>query len=271
MLNGSAVVVANISYAPFCYKITLRVPSTEPIAAGQFAHIQIDSSSILLRRPFSYWDARPAGRGKTDVDLLYTVVGTGTELLARQRRGKRLGYLGPLGIGFAPPHDDVERLLFVAGGVGIVPFYLFTKQLRASEIDLPIQLLFGARTSGMLWGIDDFTPLNIEVNPITEDGSRGFRGRVTDLLEETLARVKGRRVALYACGPEPMLDRVALIARRKKIRCEVSLEKRMGCALGACGACVTKVYTDDRRDWRYSRICIEGPTYAVDRLYLEPA
>jgi dihydroorotate dehydrogenase electron transfer subunit len=270
LLNGTVPVVANVAYAPACYKLTLRVPSSQPIAAGQFAHIRVDEESTwpLLRRPFSYWDARPARRGTTDVDLLYTVVGLGTDVLSRTRRGDRVGYLGPLGIGFTPVHD-ADRIVFAAGGVGIVPFYLFTRQLRTLGIRTPITLLFGARTKSMLWGIEDFPKLRIGVEAATEDGSRGFRGRVPDLLSKHLGRPRRKKIALYTCGPEPMLERVVTIARRRNIWCEASMEQRMGCALGACGACVTRVHANDRTGWRYSRICIEGPTYNAERLVLQ--
>jgi len=261
--NGEATVVRQARYAPNCWKVTLDVPSAEPVQAGQFCHILTEfSTEPLLRRPFSYWDVVPGGGG-AQVDLLYTVVGKGTEILARKRPGERVGYLGPLGIGFTP--KPARTYVFVAGGVGIVPFYIFAKQARAPRMIL----LFGGRNESMLYGIDDFAGVGVEAHAATEDGSRGRRGLVTQLLDDWLPKLDRQDVQLYTCGPDRMMDAVVRIARRERVPCEVSMERHMGCALGACGACVTKVIGDDGTDWRYSRICVEGPTYDASRLVLE--
>ncbi len=263
--NGEATVVRQERYSPNCWKMTLGLPDPGPVDAGQFCHVLADfAPDPLLRRPFSYWDVRDGGR---EVDLLYTVVGRGTALLERKRPGDRVGYLGPLGIGLT--HQPAKTWVFVAGGVGIVPFYIFAKQARERGGAPRMILLFGGRTESMLYGIDDFPSLGVEAAAATEDGSRGRRGLVTQLLEERLPGLDPKDVQLYVCGPERMIEAVVRIARREGLPCEVSMEKRMGCALGACGACVTKVVAEDGSDWRYSRICIEGPTYDACRLVLE--
>jgi dihydroorotate dehydrogenase electron transfer subunit len=266
--NGPATVIQQVQVSPGCWKLTLAVPSREPIAAGQFCHVLTDSrSDPLLRRPFSYWDARDGHDGTTHVDLLYTVVGKGTQILSRKELGESVGYMGPLGIGFSP--KPVRTVVFVAGGVGIVPFYIFAKQLAARGHAPRMVLLFGGRSQTMLYGIDDFPRIGVEAYASTEDGSRGKKGLVTALLEEMLPRLARTEIQLYSCGPDRMNAAVVRIARKEKIPCEVSMERHMGCALGACGACVTKVLTDDGSDWRYSRICYEGPTYDSGRLLLE--
>ena len=267
--SGDATVLRQERYAPDCLKMTLRIPTRRRFDAGQFVHIRCGESTFpLLRRPFSVWDARPAARGGQDVDLLYTVVGAGTRVLAGHGPRSSVGLMGPLGVGFhADPDADV--FLFVAGGVGVVPFYLFARQIRAGGLSAPMILLFGARTKSMLYGIDDFAGVDVEAHAATEDGSRGRRGLVTDLLADFLRRARGWNVRMHACGPEGMLERVARLAERRHVPCEVNLEKRMGCALGACGACVQKVWADDGKDWRYSRICHEGPTYDARKLIMK--
>ncbi len=268
IFNGEATVVRQVRPSPHCWKMTLEVPSGEKVEAGQFCHLLAENATEpLLRRPFSYWDAREGGDGVSQVDLLYTVVGKGTEILARKRPGARVGYLGPLGIGFTP--KPARTWVFVAGGVGIVPFFHFARQARSRGLAPRIILLFGGRTESMLHAIDDFAPEGVEAHAATDDGSRGRKGLVTELLEDWIPKVDRASVQLYACGPDPMMDAAVRIARREGLPCEVSMEKRMGCALGACGACVTKVLADDGKDWRYSRICIEGPAYDSARLVLE--
>jgi len=266
--NGEAEVLHQERLAPECWRMDLRVPSAEPVAAGQFCHLRIGSGTDpLLRRPFSYWDARPAGKGSSRVTLVYTVVGKATGMLARKRPGSRVGYLGPLGNGFS--RKPARTCLFVAGGVGIVPFHHLARQVRPLKPRPRMILLFGGRTASRLYGIDDFRPLGVEVLASTEDGSRGWKGLVSGLLEDRLPGLDRRGLVLYVCGPEKMTEAVVRIARREGLRCEVSLERRMGCALGACGACVTRIADDPGEGWRYSRACCEGPVYDAARLVLE--
>jgi dihydroorotate dehydrogenase electron transfer subunit len=268
--NGDAKVVRQERRGA-AWMLTLDVPNRDAVEAGQFCHILVEPGRTdpLLRRPFSYWDVRPGGEGSTHVDLLYTVVGKGTRLLETKRPGDVVGYLGPLGIGFTPK-PAATTWVFVAGGVGIVPFYALAKQARARGGMSPrMLLLFGGRTQSMLYGIDDFPGVGVEAVAATEDGSRGSKGLVTKLLEERLKELNPATTQVYTCGPDRMMSAVMKIALAAKLPCEASMERHMGCALGACGACVTKVVDDGPDGWRYSRICVEGPTYDACRLVLE--
>ncbi len=261
ILNQEVEVLGQVEYTPVCKKITIRIPENHPVQAGQFCHVLTEPGNApLLRRPFSYWDVRPG-----EADLLYTVVGEGTGALAKKQAGDTVGYLGPLGFGFTP--SEKPTYIFVAGGVGIVPFYIFAKQVRESGKSPRMILLFGGRTGDMLYGIDDFAEVGVEAHAATEDGSRGVKGLVTHLLEKWLPELERESIMMYTCGPDPMMNAVVRIARREELSCEVCMERRMGCALGACGACVVKVKDGD--DWRYSRICFEGPTYDASLLVIE--
>lgn len=268
LYNGDAYVVKQLPYGPGCWVVRLAVPVKTPIVAGQFAHVLVEPGRTwpLLRRPFSFWDVHYHKNALTNVDLLYTVVGHGTELLERRKPLDKVGFLGPVGKGFTLRRDR-KTYVFVAGGVGIVPFYLFAKQIRAAKHGARLILLFGARTQHALWGIDDFDAIGVETHAATDDGSRGFKGFVTDLMKRKLGELDRGDVMLYTCGPDAMMRRVVETAQREDLPCEASLERRMGCALGACGACVTKVR--DGGDWRYSRICMEGPTYDARELVLD--
>ena len=266
--NGPAYVVSQERIAPNCLRMRLAAPVRGPVAAGTFAHILCDEEATdpLLRRPFSFWDVEPQEGAWTNLDIVYTVVGKGTEILSRKRPLDTVGFLGPVGRGFSQ-NPDRNLYVFVAGGVGIVPFFHFARQVRESGLDTRMLLLFGARTESMLYGIDDFPAAGVETQAATDDGSRGRKGLVTDLLVRVLKKTDPSRTMIYSCGPDRMMDRVVRIARERNLPCEVSMERRMGCALGACGACVTKVVDGD--DWRYSRICWEGPAYDAARLVLE--
>ena len=245
---------------PHAKIMTLRVKGRFGSLPGQFLHVRCsDETYPLLRRPFSVYTERRAGKD-TDVDILYTIVGVGTRELSLMRRGDAVTIMGPLGKTFED-NPGADRLLMVAGGVGIVPFLIFSERLPRPD---RIKLLFGGRTRQHLYGLKLFKKLGIEVGLATDDGSIGHKGFVTELLERELAC--GGSVQVYTCGPEAMMERVIMIARKNGVPCMASLEKRMGCALGACFACVTKVVDGD--GWRYSRICIEGPVYDAAQLVL---
>jgi dihydroorotate dehydrogenase electron transfer subunit len=265
--NGEAKILRQERLAPNCLRMTLEVPRKEPVAAGQFCHIRAGRMhDPLLRRPFSYWDVTHPRRGVTHATLVYAVVGKATEILEEMPPGSRVGYLGPLGNGFDP--SPARTLIFVAGGVGIVPFYHLARQALSRKPKPRILLLFGGRTETHLYGIGDFAPLGVRVRAATEDGSRGVKGLVTDLLERELPGLDREGLRLCVCGPDRMTEAVVRIARREGLPCEVSLERRMGCALGACGACVARVTEDGGAGWRYSRACCEGPVYDASRLVL---
>lgn len=261
------IITQNLRISPHAVLQTIRVPVQMDLRAGQFTHVRVDEDLYfpLLRRPFSIWDCRRTVDG-TDVDILFAIRGRGTQRLAGREIGARVGFLGPLGNWF---QDDpsAKHILFVAGGVGIVPFYIFTKQIRARRPNASITLLFGARTKDMLYGIDRFPELGIDVRAATDDGSMGHKGLVTDLVRDFFAERGKAGVQMFGCGPDPMLHALVKLARREGIPCQLSLETRMGCALGACRACVTPVVAEG--GWRYSRVCCEGPNYDAHSLYWE--
>ncbi len=260
IVSLSGVTLSNRKISENGYKLSLQVDSELAIKPGQFAHLRVDEGCVdpLLRRPLSIWDAS-VRNGKTIVDFVYAVVGRGTELLSMKQRGDVVGFLGPLGNWFTG-EDGRQRYIFVAGGVGIVPFYIFARTLLQQNSLADISLFFGARSKGFLHGLKDLQKLGIKIETATEDGSMGRRGYVTELLLEDI----DPQALYYACGPDRMLEAVAGIAKEKNLRCELSLERRMGCALGACRACVTKVVDDG--GWRYSRICCEGTVYSANQL-----
>lgn len=269
--NVDARVVRKIRCGEDGWRMTLRFGGRFGAIPGQFVHVRVaEADRPLLRRPFSVWNERRAGKG-TELDILFNVVGVGTRELERRKVGDRVRVMGPLGTGFVE-NPRAHTYVFVAGGVGIVPFYMFKKRLAASR---RVVLLFGGRRAGRLYGIRDFRRLGVEVHAATDDGSAGRHGLVTELLPPFLT--PGHQI--YVCGPEAMANRAILMAREAGVPCQASLEKHMGCALGACGACVTKVRDlpaeagksakagDD--DWRWSRICIEGPCYDAAQLVVE--
>ncbi len=187
------------------------------------------------------------------IRLAVDVVGRGTELLCAEKRGGTLNLIGPLGKGFGT-HGKVDgRIVLVAGGIGAAPLLFLAGELSRHASGC-IDFLMGARSAGHHDLVEGLVPAGVRMIRATDDGSLGRRGTVSDPLRELIASEKVNHIA--ACGPAPMLAAVARISRESGISCEVSLEERMACGLGACLGCAVK-----RSDGRMVRSCVDGPVF----------
>jgi dihydroorotate dehydrogenase electron transfer subunit len=217
---------------------------------GQFVNIKVDNSvAPFLRRPFGIHRVN-----NRRVSILYEILGKATEILSRRKSGGYLDVLGPLGHGF-----DYGSPVIIAGGMGVAPlFFLAEKLAQDSKFTVagkPIVLL-GAKTKKQVLCEKEFKKLGCDVTIATDDGSRGFKGKVTDLLRHFLSNFRHRiSTSICACGPRPMLKEISRIAKKYNIPAQVSLEEHMSCGIGACLGCV--VNTKDG----YKRVCKEGPVF----------
>jgi len=239
-------------------------PLAEAAAPGQFVTVTVPGPNApLLRRPFSIHRVLPDGH----VQILFKIVGEGTLLLSQSKRGELLDVLGPLGDGVFRPVEKRPHILLVAGGIGIAPLLFLADRLLADKQYSPL-LLFGGRSQVDLPARESFAELDIETQLITEDGSRGRQGLVTDLLDESLAK-DTPACQVMACGPTPMLQAVADRCAQSGTPCQVSLETVMACGAGSCYGCVVEV-CDDCADKNapvaYERVCHEGPVFDAARL-----
>ena len=258
-IQAQGTVLCNTRLQGDYFRLELSLPEIASLAqAGQFVHIRIpDLEGHILRRPFSIFDTDPtAGR----LAILYKVVGVGTARLSRVPQGVTLDVLGPVGRPFSPlPESRSRKSVIVAGGYGCAATFLLAKNAQQ-----PPTVLIGGRTAGDILLADEYAGLGCEVHLSTDDGSMGFHGRVTSLLEKIHASAPFFWLA--ACGPVPMLKTLAGLMPRLGIAGELSLDQAMCCGVGACFACVTKVKADNEQGWTYSRICAEGPVYPAESL-----
>ncbi len=247
------------------YLLTLRSPEqARLVQPGQFVMLKCAAGLNdlpLLRRPFSVFDTHPdpkSGR-PTGLDLLVKDVGIGSHKLCLLRAGEEIYVLGPQGRPFHLPGEMRNRVgdaFLVAGGVGIAALYLLARRLI--EAGITPTLFYGGRSEADLVLRENFEKLGIEVLLSTEDGSCGERGMVTAPLERFLQARPRANLRVYACGPWAMMKAAHELAVRFKLHCEVSLEARMGCSLGACMGCVVRSW-DEKREEQYVRVCQEGP------------
>lgn len=216
--------------------------------AGQFAGINCGGGS-LLRRPLSICDAR----GDT-VEFVFEVKGEGTRRLADYPAGGCLDILGPLGNGFDIPDG---KILVAGGGVGVPPL-LFAACSAPGRVDA----VLGFRDSGRIILKDRFEEVCGDVRVTTDDGSYGIAGTISGPLEELLE--KGGYEAVLACGPRAMLGAAAALCGRYGVPCQVSVEERMGCGIGACLVCACATVADGGT--RMSRVCKDGPVFNATEL-----
>jgi dihydroorotate dehydrogenase electron transfer subunit len=269
-LQTGAPVLANTRLALNTYSIRLAAPEiARIIRPGQFVMLRLPGTTDpLLGRPFAFYDTVIGERNEpVALDVVYLVVGKMTGRLAGLATGDSVDMWGPLGNGF-PTLEGVEHVALVAGGIGQTPFLVYARELlgqrgyggapprRAAR---RVSFYYGVRTAELAACVDDFRNANAEVHLASDDGSIGFHGFVTELLE------RGERPQeIVGCGPEPMMKALAALAARWGVRCHLSLETPMACGLGICFSCVTRVHTAD--GWDYRRVCMDGPVFDASRL-----
>ncbi len=253
-INESARIICQDQVAPEHFRLRLEAPDVAVAASpGQFLQVAVsDRRDPLLRRPMSI------GAADTElgtVEMIYKVVGTGTNLLSRRVAGDRISVIGPLGHPFLLP--DVGRVLLVGGGAGMPPMHFCATRLDPDRV----VVLQGARREKLLLYRDEFESRGVRHVITTEDGSAGEHGLVTSVLEPMLADTQPP-VAVLTCGPMPMLMAVAALARRYEASCQVSLEEHMACGIGICMGCaVEDVQTDEPA---YRLVCVDGPVFTSD-------
>jgi dihydroorotate dehydrogenase electron transfer subunit len=247
------------------YLLTLSTPEqARLVRPGQFIMLKCVErveENPLLRRPFTIFNIhRHARSGKpAGLELLVKDVGIGTHKLVQAQPGQTLDCLGPQGRGFqvsSEMRNRVEIACLVAGGVGIAPLFLLAQSLLTHQVR-PILFYGGAGVNNLVLR-DYFERLGIEIIYSTEDGSFGERGLITFALAQFLKIHVRKDLRIYACGPWGMMKAVHALSAQHNLQCEVSLEARMGCSLGACLGCVVGV-KDHNGEEQYLRICQDGP------------
>ena len=244
-LSNNGVLCELVLQAPYC---------ATQVQPGQFVHLQLPQlEAHILRRPFSVYKAS-AKEGT--ITLFYQVVGEGTQHMSTLEAGAKLSVIGPLGRGWQPL--SAQHCLLIGGGVGAAPLYLLACKLASQRVQLDVVL--GAACADYLCAEDSFVELlsSKHVHITTDDGSKGYKGFTTQIAAELLAHHHFDYLA--TCGPEPMQKVVAELAKQAGITCEVSLERRMACGVGACLSCV--IATEQGK----KRACVDGPVFPAQEV-----
>jgi len=249
----SARVIGNVELSRRYFLLRLARPAgfVEP-TAGQFVHVAVPAldagERFFLRRPFSIHDCT-----RDAIELVVVEVGAGTHALRRLRTGDTVDFYGPLGTPF--PVLPGRRILAIGGGVGLAPLYFYGFR-SPGRVGDGYRLLYGARTKEDLF-LDRVPLERTGVSFATDDGSHGFKGNVVQLAERELDREGAD--AIFSCGPTVMMKAAQALAQSRGIPHWASLENRMGCALGACRACVVPTTLDGASPYR--TVCHDGPVF----------
>lgn len=235
-----------------CFRMRLEAPFLANRAGpGQFLHIRCGSSTNpLLRRPISIHRI-----GKEDVEILYNVVGKGTEILSGKKAGDKIDIIGPLGRGFNIYRNSKSIKMLVAGGMGVAPLLGLAEKLSRDIKNFIV--ILGAKTQDHILCEKEFKKLGADLYIATEDGSRGKRALATELVREIVKskKYKLEDVCVYAAGPIGMIKALCRLVKGCSIESQASLEERMACGLGACLGCVVETQLG------YKRVCKDGPVF----------
>ena len=232
--------------APNVYFMRLTGDTTGITKTGQFVQIQLPG--FYLRRPISInnWESGENGT----LDLIYKVVGHGTESMKLLPDGTELDLLVGLGNGYNIEGEEKKPLL-IGGGVGVPPLYALCKALIAQGKQPSVVL--GFNTASEVFWKDEFEALGVPVTVTTVDGSMGVKGFVTNAMD-------GDFDYLYTCGPEPMFKAVYKVLDEKGVSGQFSFEERMACGFGVCMGCSCKTKYGNKR------ICKDGPVLVKEEI-----
>jgi len=242
-------IVDNALLTDAVFSITVKSPDLSRASLpGQFLHIKCGEARIL-RRPISICSI-----GDDNIRFVFEVKGEGTRWLSERRASEVLDILGPLGNGFSMPEG---KLILVGGGVGKPPMLYAAQAAKNGAV-----AILGFRNADRVILTEEFKKACDDVYLTTDDGSAGIHGAVTKPLEDLLK--SGGFCAVMSCGQILMQKAVAEVCARFKVPCQVSLEERMGCGIGACLVCACAVLGENGKEM--SRACVDGPVYFSDKV-----
>ena len=236
------------------YKYTVKSQEIATEAkAGQFLEIKVsETGEPFLRRPISIYNIN---KNTGEVEFIFQVKGRGTELLSKIEVGKKIDIMGPLGYGTFKI-KDYKKVAIIGGGIGIFPLYELAKELK-QQTSTNVNVYLGFRNKELVTLEEEFKQVSDKLTITTDDGSYKEKGFAIDFMKKDIEENKVDMI--FACGPLPMLRAIRQYAIDNNIPCQISLEERMGCGIGACLGCAVKVISGEEP--RFGHVCKEGPVF----------
>lgn len=221
---------------------------------GQFVIVRSDEKSERIPLTISDFD-----KDKGTVSIVFQIVGQGTEELSDYEVGDYVkDFVGPLGKPSEFIDEDLEKLrnqkiVFIAGGVGAAPIYPQVKWMKDRKID--VDVILGSRSKKLLILEDELRKVSNNLYIATDDGSYGFNGRVTDMLNYLVKQKKKNYDKAIVIGPMIMMKFMCNLTKELDIPTTVSLNPIMIDGTGMCGACRVSVGNEIKF------ACVDGPEF----------
>ncbi len=235
------------------FKYTVKAPEIANEAKpGQFLEIKVsETGEPYLRRPISIYNIN---KELGEIEFIFQVKGRGTELLSKIEVGKLIDIMGPLGKGTFKV-QEYNNVAIIGGGIGTYPLYELTKELKGKA---NLNVYLGFRDKSLVTCEKEFEEIGLNKLVVTtDDGSYKEKGFAIDFMKKDIEEHKVDMI--FACGPLPMLKAVRSYAIENNIPCQISLEERMGCGIGACLGCAVKFNSGE--DIVYKHVCKDGPVF----------
>ncbi len=250
--QGQYIIASKHAIANDIYSFEIKCPEIAGIAApGQFVHIR--TGNLTLRRPISICGI---DKEKGTIRIVFEIRGEGTSRIAMLNEGNLIDMLAPLGHGFTVDLN-FQKVVLIGGGIGTPPMLPLAQIYGKKAVAVS-----GFRNSAAAILQDDFKLAGAQTVLCTDDGSAGIHGFVTKPFAELAEQ--GNIDAVYACGPMPMLKEIAQICKEKGIYCEISLEERMACGIGACLGCACRTVRNDEE--YFAHVCKDGPVFKAEEV-----
>jgi dihydroorotate dehydrogenase electron transfer subunit len=265
LYSGEILSNEEIQKEYFLMKIKISSSFDNPLP-GQFIMIRIAGlADPFLSRPISIYSFS-RGKNFCSMELLYRVVGKGTQILAGLIKSSQVEIHGPLGGSFEVPADK-KQTIFIAGGIGVAPLSLLAEYLCRNFCLSKASMSFylGAQTADAIVGLEKLQKLCYSIQVCTDDGTLGRKGLVTDAFQKDMKKYCAEDTIIYTCGPKAMVKTLSKILSGTKFQCQASLEERMACGTGACVGCAVAIM-DEQGSLTYKRVCADGPVFDIGHI-----
>jgi len=240
------------------YSMTFSCPEIAKYAKmGQFINIYLDKTEMILPRPISIQNV---DKNVGEIEIMYLVVGKGTDYMAGLPVEYELNIAGPLGNGFS--YNGEGKLALIGGGIGVPPLYYTARQALEQNPGAEVRAYIGFRDKTAVVLEEELKALGIKVIATTDDGSYGTKGNALEAFRNDNFAAD----SIFTCGPHGMLRAIAQHAVEANIPCQVSMEERMGCGIGACVVCAIAIKNPNDDDFTYKRVCEDGPVFDAEEV-----
>lgn len=234
------------------YSLKINRPKNIKIKPGQFFMIKTKNEYPLLNRPISV-----SGYNDKSIDFGIKIVGKETKKMSSLKKGEEINIIGPLGNGFELDLN-LSKVLVIGGGIGVKPLKSLVKEINNK--DMKLKTILGFREKA--FDKDFFKKYSDDLIVYSEKKNIEQKtGYPTDILDKEL--IKENYDLVYSCGPEILMKKVKEICKKNNIKCQLLLEEKMACGIGACLGCTCKT------DSGYKKVCADGPMFYGKEVFNE--